>query len=316
MMKISDIKFMVREIQALKKHYDVINDKRWKEASEQFGIIKAMHSIEKGLSLKNPRTGFGILKATRLIEKIEAYCKAGYSCEHASVQMAMNALFEYVEWNKAKGFDVSEIEEKLKKLREKIVEGDIDGGTITLNRSDVLDIKADELTKIINSRHSVRHFGEKNIDIEDVKKAVEEANRCPSACNRQPTRVHIIADEEEKRFFSERLQGVGGFADECGAFLLITSNISAFDFDENNQWIVSAGIFTGYLTLCLHARGIASCVIQRPLIRSKKIVELRERLRLPDNEEIVCSIGIGSYPDKLSVPVSARLEAEEIVSVH
>ena len=42
---------------------------------------------------------------------------------------------------------------------------------------------------LFNTRHSIRQFGEDKVKIEDIKKAIELAQRAPSACNRQAVRV-------------------------------------------------------------------------------------------------------------------------------
>ncbi len=315
-MNIHELKFFIREIFALKKHHAIIHDKKHKEEFEQFRIIKSMHSIEKGLSLKAPRTGFGKAKVEELLKRIEEYYNAGFDVSHCSVQMALNATAEYLRWNREKGAPLTGLEEKFAAVGAKIPQVITSGGAVEYEKGTLLDFDATEFEKVVNSRHSVRCFGEEKVDVEKVKEAIFAANRCPSACNRQMTRVHIVSSDDGKRFLSERSQGVGGFAEDCDMFLLITSNISAFDFMENNQWIVSAGIFMGYLTLELHARKIASCVVQRNLIRTQKINEIRDYFKLPNNEEIICSMGIGSYPDKFKVPQSVRLPLEELIQEH
>lgn len=191
-----------------------------------------------------------------------------------------------------------------------------DDATLTLNRNHILDFNPEELTKIIETRHSIRDFSEEPIDTNCVKEAIIAANRCPSACNRQSTRVHIVSTVLGKKELENTLDGVGGFADKCSAYLLVTGNISAFEFAENNQWIVNAGIFVGYLVLTLHARGIASCVIQRPLVRNKKIKKTRELFGIKENEEVICILGIGRYPAEFRVPVSQRFSSDNLVVEH
>lgn len=315
-MKVADLKYFIRELLTLKKRYEILKSGKWKEAKEQFKIIQSMHSIEKGLSLKEPRVGFGADKVLSLLGRIESYKNCGYDCSHASVQMALKALEEYIEWNRTKGVENDRIIEKFTALRNDVPTSGIEGGTNFFTRDEILDFDAKELTKVIKTRHSMRNFSDEAVDIEKVKQAIEEANLCPSACNRQPTHVHIITGEKELEYMRKNLQGTGGFSEKCSTFLLLTGNVSAFDFNANNHWLVSGGIFAGYLSLTLHARGIAACVIQRTLIRASKTNEMRKALSIPDNEEFICAFGLGMYPEEFRTPKSTRLPIEELITVH
>lgn len=315
-MTIADLKYIFRRILAIRKNYEISQDKTYSEKRQQFQIIKAMHTLEKGLSLKDVRIGFGVSKALFLTNMLEKYVDDGFNCEHCSIQMAMGAIKKYVEWNDEKGALNPDVKTAYEKLASKITINQEIGGTQRFSKEQVLNFNADEFNKVVMTRHSMRHFGQEEVNVESIKQAIELAKQCPSACNRQPTKVHIINKQEDKDFLASQLEGAGGFAGSCSAFLFITGDATAFSFNESNQWIVNAGIFTGYLVLALHAKGIASCVIQRPVVRSKKLIGMRNYFKIPDNEEIICAIGLGSYPEEFNVPASARLPIDEIVTEH
>lgn len=316
-MNTADLKFLRRELLLLKKHYEITKNPRFLEDREQYMIIRGMHSIEKGLSLANPRPGFGVNKVLALIKRIESYNHAGFDCHHPSIQMALGAIKQYVEWNRdhhALNDDVSTCFDHL--LETIPFDCSVGGGANHYCKRSLLTFDLDAYKKVVYSRHSIRSFGSDDVPKDTLIDAVEDANRCPSACNRQSTKVHIIMSQDGKAYMADHLEGTGGFAESCNGFILVTGSVSAFDFTENNQWIVSAGIFVGNLVLALHARKVASCVIQRPLVRSKSMLEMRNRFNIPDNEEIICAIGYGFYPEEFSAPDSVRLPAEEIVSFH
>ncbi|MGN1202537.1 MAG: nitroreductase family protein [Eubacterium sp.] len=314
-MTITHLKHLIREIEGLIKHYKINENVCWQEQHEQYRIIKSMHGIEKGLSLNKVKVGFGAPKIISLMKRIEKYCQQGYDCSHEAVRMAMGAIDEYVEWHKEINELNSDIEKEYEILKSTIPNINNIGGTNNFYKADILNFNIDEFNKVLCTRHSIRNFSDEAVDIEKVKKAIDYANKCPSACNRQPTKIYIVNSSKGVKYLAENLQGIGGFADDCKMFLLVTGNVSAFDFVENNQWLVNAGIFVGTLELTLHSRGIASVVIQRPLVRSKKIDELRNWFDIPDNEEIVCIIGLGMYPDEFKVPASARLPLDKITQI-
>lgn len=314
-MTINELKHLFRELDKIYRCYRISKSSKWREQHEQFKIIQSMHSIEKGLSLKEVKIGFGVPKVLSLLNKIENYYNNSFDCSHESIQMAMGALDAYVKFHTKNNALNGEIKIKYKNLNALIKRTKNIGGADKYYKADILNFDADEFNKVILSRHSIRNFSDEKVDIDAVKAAIELAKHCPSACNRQPTKIHIAEKEKDIKYLSKNLQGVGGFADECKMFLIVTGSISAFNFMENNQWIVSAGIFVGTLELTLHSKGIASCVIQRPLVRSKDIVAFRDHFDIPDNEEVICMVGLGMYPDEFFAPSSARLPLEEILKI-
>lgn len=317
-MTVTQLKHFAREIEGIIKHYKINKNACWQEQHEQYRIIKSMHGIEKGLSLNKVKVGFGATKIISLMKRIENYSRQGYDCSHESVRMALGAIDEYVEWHKEKNELNSDVEKEYKILKSTVPDTpdkNSIGGTNSFYKADILNFNIDEFNKVLCSRHSIRNFSDEDVDIEEVKKAIDYANKCPSACNRQPTEIYIVNSSKGVKYLSENLQGIGGFSDDCKMFLLVTGNVSAFDFVENNQWLVNAGIFVGTLELTLHSRGIASVVVQRPLVRSRKINELRNFFTIPDNEEIVCILGLGMYPDEFKAPKSARLPLNKIIQI-
>lgn len=314
-MKINELKHFFREIECLFKRYFLFKNDKYKEQYEQFHIIKAMHGIEKGLSLKNVKVGFGVPKILNLIKQIENYQRAGYDCSHESIVMAMGAIDTYVQWHKDKNALDERIAAAYDKLQSLIpLEENDMGGFINMTRDEALDFDSKEFEKIMLTRHSLRSFdNSRELDLKAVEEAIELANHCPSACNRQPTKVYIVKDQKNLDHFSQKMEGVGGFAKECQAFLILTGNVSAYCFNENNQWLVSGGIYAGNLVLALHSKGIASCVIQRTLVRSQEIKAFREILDIPENEEIFVAIGIGMYPEEFKAPKSSRLAIDKLI---
>ena len=161
--------------------------------------------------------------------------------------------------------------------------------------------------KLFFSRHSVRDFDNTDVSEEAIMQAVRWANRCPSACNRQPFHMYVVsAVDREKLGFENELSANGS--------VLVTGRISAYKTTEMNDWIVSATIFAAYLSLALHAQGIGSCVMRKDLVRETEYNKAMRRFcGIPQNEQIVLELAIGNYKEHFAVPVSNRMPAEEIV---
>ena len=69
---------------------------------------------------------------------------------------------------------------------------------------------------------------ERKIDLEDVQKAVKLAQRAPSACNRQATKVYFYSDEGTNKKLGELIKGNTGFENEVLNYLVLTGNMSSF----------------------------------------------------------------------------------------
>ena len=277
-------------------------------------IIRNVHSIEKGLSLEKPRKLFGHAKILDMLLLVERYKRLkGHSKD--VIIMAYDALNEYLLFH-TEELNTPEIIE-IRNLMATVF-SDIDipihekhGGTISIVKNNNEESFA-ALEKVINSRHSIRDFSKEEVPMETLRKAINAALRCPSACNRQGTRVYIISGAK-KSFLSDWVTGIGGFGDSIEKYIIITGKLSEYREDEQFQYLVSSCIFAGYLTLTLEAANIGSCVIQRPVLFCKKWKKLQKELSIPEDEQIVLMIGIGMKKEVYKVPVSYRLQYEDLV---
>lgn len=273
-------------------------------------LIRYTHSIEKGLSINNIKPGFGHKKQyemMKIIEKLEL-CNNDYYNE--IIDMALSALDKYIKYHDNINFSDNTIlllKEFIKK-REAKIDPEY-GGTIELN-FDNLKIDLGEVEKLFNTRHSIRNFTAKPVDNNTIKKAIELAQKAPSACNRQGVRTYIIDKKRIKKII-EHLNGIGGFADTLDKLIIITGKISSYRYNEINQYIVSASIYAGYLSLTLHAYGLGACIIQRPVVWNKAGEKIKKDFMIEADEQIICMIGVGNVDGKIFVPVSHRIEIEK-----
>lgn len=277
-------------------------------------IIKQIHAIEKGLSMENLRYGFGILRIEKMLSCLCHYAQNGGDMQADECIMAKSVLRKYItlhenaNWNKA---DYCAIKEKILTFFPEDKENDYGGALVIHPNSLKLDQGAFET--IVNSRHSIRSFKNEPVNDADLRKALELAMRAPSACNRQPVRVYVL-DHSKFDVIQNWTGGVKTFIDSVDKLLIVTGQMAAFEDDEYYQYTVSAGIFTGYLTLALHTYGIGNCILQRALIRDASWEAVAKALSIPVNEQSVCAIAIGIPQDEVKVPVSHRLSYDRIVS--
>ena len=101
--------------------------------------------------------------------------------------------------------------------------------------------------------------------------------------------------------------------DSSDKIILITGKISPYEEYEYKQFIVSAGIFAGYLDMALHGLGLGACVVQRSLRPNKAWEEFRKKSNIPMDEQVICMLVVGHLNDETTVPMSKRLETDTVL---
>ena len=249
-----------------------------------------IHPLEKALSLKNVRQGFGKEKVIKLISLYDEYNKIDGNDKQV-LELTESIILNYIDFQKQYDVDLSFIPERFFTTHtDKSITGAID-----IEKSD-FDMLAD-FEIVANNRHSIRSFAGGKIDREQFIKAVEIAQTSPSACNRQATRVYVCDDKDKCQKIIANHGGMSGFTD-TSAILAITADLSLYQNEyERNTLFVDGGIFLMNLLYALQSQGIANC----PIIwgsEPDKDNFLYELLNIPKSETIVSLIMTGKLPDE------------------
>lgn len=298
--------------------WNILNDSKYKKNRIEAELIRNVHSIEKGLSLENPRKGFGYAKICELFSLVDEYIELGGLFSDDVLLMAKDALSEYIRFHNDCDYHDDNIDEVVRKFenifgKECSLKSSIYGGVLHVkNEYSPGDEKIFE--KIVFSRHSVREFSGDTVPLTAIYDAIRIASRCPSACNRQGYHAYIL-EKENFDMLEGWLDGVGGFADDADKFILVTGRISTYKPSEKYQWIVSATVFASNLVLALHAKGFGACYVQRSVTPNKKWNVIRQRFNISGDEQAVCMIAVGCLKDEFRVPVSYRLPEDKICSI-
>ena len=280
-------------------------------------IVRLVHSIEKGLSIDSPRAGFGYDKIQKIYAWAKEYLKYD-NIDKTCIYMFADALKAYMKYHEEIGFTSDKVNEIKAMAEEFAVIKDDDnatgvyGGIQKIYKKDAV-FDNNEIERLFKTRHSIRQFEKGNSCEELIHKAIELAQCAPSACNRQAVRSYVVDTQKFIETYPGNLQGVGGFVDSSEKVILITGKISPYEEYEYKQFIVSAGIFTGYLDLALHAVGLGSCVVQRSLRPEKVWIDYCKIAGIPMDEQIICMMIVGHKKEETIVPVSRRFDTDEIV---
>jgi nitroreductase len=279
-------------------------------------ITAKYHVIEKGLSMPEPRKGFGKDKVNLLISLLERYKNSGFSMETTQIQAALQVLQRYFEFNKSVKDDYTL---KLKSKTDNLVintkvDGKV-GGTFLINKEDFLAKTHENFKEFAYSRYSVRNFSDEAVDLDLLLESIKIAQKTPSVCNRQSSRVYIIKDKEKVKEALSFQNGNRGFGHLIDKVLIVTSDLNAFKgLIERNQSFVDGGMFSMSLLYALHYQGLGACALNWSVGKGKDI-QLRNALGIKESENIMMMIGVGNLPDKLSVPISKRKDIDEIITI-
>ena len=293
--------------------YDARRYRRWShgtdadktQAQALHAIYKSYHGVEKGLSLRAPRPGFGVDKIAFLMEKLRAY-RAKFDPD--GVPAATSALQSYRAFNADHQIENPALETFLDATPD-----DQTGGTHPVTRADILAATQSTGPAFFWARHSVRQYADTPVAMELITAAVDMARKTPSVCNRQGGRVHVFENAAEALSWQP---GNGGFGHLASRALVVTADLQAFSgTGERNQPFVDGGMFAMSLLYALHAQGLGACPLAWSM-RADKDRAMRKALGIPDSEAVIMMISVGHLPQTLAVAKSHRLPLDHFMVTH
>lgn len=273
-------------------------------------VIKA-HTVEKGLALPFPRPYFGLGKIRELLDM-----NAGWSPPKGDLprSMLLGALRDYRQaFADMAGPDsrlMSRIDSFLDTPDTEIAQGGV--------RTDVdCPVRDDAAVAFLGRRCSVRDFAPQPLTDGQITAVVSLAQRAPSQCNRQATRLHVYRDRSRIDKLLELQGGGRGFSDKVPTLFVVTSEITAWGGpQQRNQPYVDGGIFTTMLLLALDANGFVNCPMNLA-IRHRTERAIRHLGEIPSRERLVVMVAAGRPPGvAFKAACSPRYSVSEICHIH
>ncbi len=279
-------------------------------------LTLAYHIVEKGLTMPVPRPGFGKPVVMGLVDTVLKYERMKLPQTEMEFSQSVSVLKEYIEFHKLIDFALdTDLAVKLS-----IIETKFEGVTglkqMNISSADYFkDINA-AFDTFCKSRYSVRNYTDEEIPLQILTDCIDLAQKSPSFCNRQPTRVHVVKSAEKKKAILELQNGNRGFGHLAETLLVITSVISTTkDIHERNENHLNGGMFSMTLLNALHFNKIGACALNWS-VSSDKDIKLRKLLDIPENEVILVVISCGYVPNQFSIASSPRKAASEITKAY
>lgn len=252
-------------------------------------IIEA-HTIEKGLTLPQPKPHFGRDKITAMLDM-----NAGWTppAGELSRSMLVGALRDYQQtFSDTPAPDADFAERVSAFVARHDAEHAVGGVRHVLQHA----AESPAAVAFLESRFAAREFGDRSLTDDEVTAVVNLAQRAPSQCNRQSTRLHVYRDPVRIRELLSLQGGARGFADNVPTLFVVTSEITAWGGpQQRNQPYLDGGLYAMMLMLGLDAKGFISCPLNLAITnRTERAIKTAGDI--PARERLVVMIAAGTPP--------------------
>ncbi|MGW5288819.1 nitroreductase family protein [Rhodococcus pyridinivorans] len=280
---------------------------------EQYRIMLRVHSLEKGMAYRAPRS-FGATKAIALAMMLE---NAGMDTRASTAyRMGESVLRAWVSFHAERDDRNQDAYETVQRFLDESDDPDVEwceAGVKTIADRDPGAWAELPFDEFVASRHSTRRYSGAKVADEILDEAVHLAMLSPSACNRQMVRLHVIDDPKGKRILYDTLHGTGGVDyDTCRIGLVTYDSRSLEFYGERNQGYLNAGLFAMTLVYALHWKGIGACLLQFGNTAAEERALIRG-LGIPEYERAAVGISFGHLEPSDVVPASVRRNVTEVL---
>lgn len=300
----------------------IVRYMRWDRARSDYWRLSAelifqFHKIEKGLCIGGPQRFFGKEAAERTLELMAQWRQAGHPLQDPVYLGCHHAMLAYQDRLQATPPPLplkQSLEHRIAQLPAIAVDPDRYATPLPVAASP--SVNAAQFLQLARERRSVRWFSQQSVPRDRILRAVETAQLAPSACNRQPWRLHIYQDRSVMDSLLALQNGNSGFGQTIPVLMAVCADTRCFfDATERHEPYLDTGLFLMSLMLALQADGIASCCLNWCVERSKD-VELHRRGGIPEYEAVATLLAVGyPSPDALS-PRSVRREVGGVAVFH
>lgn len=302
---------LLREVCAYGKrlfHYNASVKTTQDIGKMQYSLLRENHVIEKGMSMRTPRKGFGQKKVTLLLIHLREYARLYKNVDTTFLVYPLSTIAQYIQYTKASGVDISQIEMQFNDVMSYV---GIEkrqlrptAGIREITKRDIIEQASLSFEDLLNSRHSIRYFSSETPSTDILEHALRMAQRTPSACNRQSWHTHIFFGEQAHLLLKAQ-GGANGFEEEIPCAILVTADMRAFLSYEPMQCYIDGGLYAMNLINALHSLGLGtiplSCGFQQA-----KLDRMAHDFDIPQNEAMICIVGAGCLLDKFNIAESYR----------
>lgn len=294
--------------------WDADGENYWKLSAE---VIFYAHKLEKGLCIPGRKRFFGADPVAALLGLLGRWRRGGYSLEDPVYLGALECLRAYrvrITITPPPPEHAASIAERI----DQFLKGTSATPELATPAPVVkAELSSDMLRQLCIARRSVRAYRNGPVPLDDIRRAVAVAQLSPSACNRQPWRVHVYDGRQKIDAMLALQNGNRGFGHLVPTLLVLTADANGFfDGSERHQPYIDAGLFTMSLLLALQSQGLATCCLNWCVTTPDLDREAHMRGDIPLSEKIVMFMAVGYADDEALAPRSARRHLDSFLKLH
>ena len=286
----------------------------WRLSSE---LVFQYHKIEKGLCIGGTRRFFGADAADETLKLLEEWKACGFSCKDPLYIGCMEALQAYLQRLNVTPPSISthpNLRKKILSALEGYIPVPINSTPLFHSISNSTSLQS--MRALAIERRSVRWFEKRPVGRDILIEAIKIAQLAPSACNRQPWRVHAYEGRDAIDSMLSLQNGNSGFGHRIPLLLIICADArSFFDGTERHEPYLDSGLFLMTLILALQASGLASCCLNWCV--ESGVDRKGHRIgNIPDNEVIITYLAVGYSTEGALVARSPRRDVNSVIEFH
>lgn len=279
-------------------------------------LLFQYHKLEKGLCMPGKRRFFGYDPAKATLSLLNKWKVMGFGESDSLYIGAVATLHAYQ--RRLDELQPPNIEALKGELQQFLALNKEDTRFATpYHNAEIGDIASfDHFKKLALARRSVRDYIDREISHDDLSNAIQLAQLSPSACNRQPCRVHIYTQKHAIEQLLALQNGNRGFGQTIPTLMVITAEATGFfDASERNEPYIDGGLFSMSLILALKAQGISSCCLNW-CVSPDEDRSAHELGNIANSERIIMFMAVGYASDTAMVPRSPRRTLETVMQFH
>ena len=279
----------------------------------QYTLLRENHVLEKGMSMSNPRKGFGQKKVLALIKRLRKYNSIYGDINQSFLIYPLSTINAYIAYQHEKEVDIKAIEEEFLQLCNETKINEIwhmrMPAGIKLEEKKNLQVNSKgDFASLLYSRHSIRYFEDKLPAKDKLEKALELAARTPSACNRQAWHTHIYMGDECHKLL-EMQGGCNGFSDDIHCCIVVTADMKGFLHFEPFQCYIDGGLYAMNLINALNYVGLGTIPLSCGFY-NRHLSAIKKSFNIPNNEVLIVIIGVGVMTEQVKIAISTRKPIE------
>ncbi|WP_221053839.1 nitroreductase family protein [Methylomonas koyamae] len=302
--------------------FDFLRALRWSKSSPScprnkqlhYDILLLAHTVEKGLSISEPRIKFGREKITKLLDCLDKY---DHNWGVFPLEKSYGCLEAYIKWHESKDVDLGDFGVRIKDFIARCQGLNITpkGGTKSISNSSVVENVQAEM--FLKSRFSCRRYLPLKVDDRLLSRVIEIAQRTPSQCNRQSGRIHYYSNPEDISKLLRLQGGAEGFRESVHNLFVISSEISAWSgFKARSQAYVDGALLAMQVLNACQALGLGACPLNLA-VSNKRELAICKAGNISTGERLIVMIAFG-FPEPVDLVVarSERMPVSDLLIKH